>query len=51
MDYKALIESAMEFRFGDYSMYTTGGNSGGPVVGLILNILKGMVARETHFRR
>lgn len=42
MDYKALIESAMEFRFGDYSMYTTGGNSGGPVVGLILNILKGL---------
>ena len=43
MDYKAKIESAMEFKFGNYSMFTMGGNSGGPVVGLIINILKGML--------
>ena len=44
MDYKARVESAMEFKFGNYSMFTQGGNSGGPVVGLIINILKGMCA-------
>lgn len=42
MDYKVFKENAMRFDLGDYYLYTMGGNSGGPVMGLILNILKGL---------
>ena len=43
MDYKVFKENAMRFDLGDYYLYTMGGNSGGPVMGLILNILKGLL--------
>ena len=33
----------MKFDLGEYDLYTMGGTSGGPVLGLIVNILKGMV--------
>ena len=43
MDYKAHKEPAMKFDLGDYYLYTMGGTSGGPVLGLIMNILKGII--------
>lgn len=41
MNYEPLMESAMKFDFGEYNIYTMGGSTGGPVLGLILSILKG----------
>lgn len=42
MNYEPLMESAMKFDFGEYNIYTMGGSTGGPVLGLILSILKGL---------
>ena len=41
-DYQVLTENAMKFDLGDYYLYTMGGASGGPVVGLISNLLEGL---------